>query len=71
MVAGPGPQTRQADQHADRGRDTHGNPRVGKPEPLEYGFQGYWSRCITYEHRLIYKVAGGEVRIAACRYHYM
>ncbi|WP_328327441.1 MULTISPECIES: type II toxin-antitoxin system YoeB family toxin [unclassified Streptomyces] len=31
---------------------------------------GYWSRRITEEHRLIHKVAGEEVRIAACRYDY-
>lgn len=29
-----------------------------------------WSRRITEEHRLIYKVAGDEIRITACRYHY-
>ncbi|HZL07108.1 MAG TPA: type II toxin-antitoxin system YoeB family toxin, partial [Coriobacteriia bacterium] len=31
---------------------------------------GYWSRRITDEHRLIYKVVGDEIRIAACRFHY-
>ena len=48
----------------------NGNTGFGKPEPLKHGFQGYWSRRITDEHRLIYKVAGDEVRTAACRYHY-
>lgn len=43
---------------------------LGKPEPLKHGFQGYWSRRITDEHRLVYKVEGDEIRIAACRYHY-
>ncbi|MFI5661110.1 Txe/YoeB family addiction module toxin [Streptomyces sp. NPDC051684] len=43
---------------------------IGKPEPLKHGFHGYWSRRITDEHRLIYKVVEDEVRIAACRYHY-
>lgn len=43
---------------------------IGKPELLKHGFQGYWSRRITDEHRLIYKVVDDEVRIAACRYHY-
>ncbi|OCC09309.1 Toxin YoeB [Streptomyces sp. PTY087I2] len=43
---------------------------MGKPEPLKYGIQGYWSRRITDEHRLIYKVVDDEVRTAACRYHY-
>ncbi|MEQ3554497.1 Txe/YoeB family addiction module toxin [Pseudonocardia nematodicida] len=48
----------------------HGNDGIGKPEPLRYGFSGYWFRRITDEHRLIYKIVGDEVRIAACRYHY-
>ena len=43
---------------------------IGKPEPLKHGFQGYWSRRITDEHRLVYKLAADEIRIAACRYHY-
>lgn len=47
-----------------------GNAGIGKPEPLKYGFHGYWSRRISDEHRLVYKVVGDEVRIAACRYHY-
>jgi toxin YoeB len=47
-----------------------GNEGIGKPEPLKYGFHGYWSRRITDEHRLIYKIHDGEIRIAACRYHY-
>jgi toxin YoeB len=48
----------------------NGNDGIGKPEPLKHGFQGYWSRRITDEHRLVYKLAGEDVRIAACRYHY-
>lgn len=47
-----------------------GNEGLGKPEPLKHGFRGYWSRRITSEHRLVYKVVDGEIRIAACRYHY-
>ncbi|TGA96426.1 Txe/YoeB family addiction module toxin [Streptomyces sp. MZ04] len=43
---------------------------IGKPEPLKHGFHGYWSRRITDEHRLIYKVVEDEIRVAACRYHY-
>lgn len=50
---------------------TEGRPHdgIGKPEALRY-LQGYWSRRITDEHRLVYKVVDQEVRIAACRYHY-
>ncbi|MFR9803685.1 Txe/YoeB family addiction module toxin [Pseudonocardia sp. RS010] len=48
----------------------NGNEGIGKPEPLQHGFRGYWSRRITDEHRLVYRVEDDEVRIAACRYHY-
>lgn len=48
----------------------HGNEGIGKPEALKHGLGGYWSRRITDEHRLVYKIADGAVRIAACRYHY-
>jgi toxin YoeB len=48
----------------------NGNDGLGKPEPLRYDFAGYWSRRITDEHRLVYKVTETDVRIAACRYHY-
>lgn len=48
----------------------NGNAGIGKPEPLKHDFAGYWSRRITDEHRLVYKIAIDEVRIAACRYHY-
>ena len=47
-----------------------GNQGIGKPEPLKHDFAGYWSRRITDEHRLVYKIVGNEIRIAACRYHY-
>jgi toxin YoeB len=47
---------------------------LGKPEPLKHALQGWWSRRITGEHRLVYRVTGkGEaqqIEIAACRYHY-
>jgi toxin YoeB len=48
----------------------NGNAGLGNPEALKHGFQGYWSRRITDEHRLIYKLMGDEIRIAQCRYHY-
>lgn len=43
---------------------------LGKPEPLKYKYQGYWSRRINYEHRLIYRVKDDEIHIAKCRFHY-
>lgn len=42
----------------------------GKPELLRSNLSGYWSRRITDEHRLIYKVENGIVTIVKCRYHY-
>ena len=48
----------------------NGNTGMGKPEPLKHEFSGYWSRRITDEHRLVYRVLDNEIRIAACRYHY-
>ena len=50
--------------------EQNGNEGIGKPEPLEHGCHGYWSRRITDEHRPIYKLGDDETRIAACRYHY-
>lgn len=47
-----------------------GNEGIGKPEALKHGFQGFWSRRITDEHRLVYKVTESEILIAQCRYHY-
>lgn len=45
----------------------NGNDAIGKPEVLKHDFADYWSRRITDEHRLVYKVVEEEVRIAACR----
>ena len=43
---------------------------IGKPEPLKHALQGFWSRRITSEHRIVYKKVGGEIVIAQLRYHY-
>jgi toxin YoeB len=43
---------------------------TGKPEPLRYELAGYWSRRITQEHRLVYKVTGAQLIIASCKFHY-
>jgi toxin YoeB len=43
---------------------------TGKPEPLKYQFSGYWSRRITAEHRLVYKVTENEIIIISCKGHY-
>ncbi len=46
------------------------NEGVGKPEALKGDLQGYWSRRITSEHRLVYKTQKDILWIVACRYHY-
>ena len=43
---------------------------IGKPEPLKHALSGYWSRRITDEHRLVYKVDGDVIEVAQARYHY-
>ena len=43
---------------------------IGKPEPLLFDLQGYWSWRIDREHRLVYKVANDMITVVACRYHY-
>jgi len=43
---------------------------IGKPEPLRHSFQGYWSRRIMGEHRMVYRLSGGDLWIAQLRYHY-
>ena len=43
---------------------------IGKPEPLKHNISGYWSRRITNEHRLVYKLENNQVFIAQLRYHY-
>ncbi len=43
---------------------------IGKPEPLRYLLQGCWSRRITQEHRLVYRVTGEAVDFLQARYHY-
>ncbi|MEC4814656.1 MAG: Txe/YoeB family addiction module toxin [Scytonema sp. PMC 1069.18] len=43
---------------------------LGKPEPLKGELSGYWSRRITDEHRLVYKVTEAEIIVLSCRFHY-
>lgn len=43
---------------------------LGKPEPLKHNLSGCWSRRITAEHRLVYAIEDGELRVVLCRYHY-
>lgn len=43
---------------------------LGKPEPLRGPLSGWWSRRITREHRLVYRVEKGAIWILQARYHY-
>jgi toxin YoeB len=47
---------------------------IGKPEPLRGNLSGWWSRRITGEHRLVYRITGEgadqALEIAQCRGHY-
>ena len=47
---------------------------LGKPEPMKYDLKGYWSRRISGEHRLVYKIEGEKKLqyciIIQCRFDY-
>lgn len=43
---------------------------LGKPEPLKFTLAGCWSRRITQEHRLVYRVTDETVDFLQARYHY-
>lgn len=42
----------------------------GKPEPLRYVLAGCWSRRVTQEHRLVYRVSDEAIDFLQARYHY-
>ncbi|MBZ5582375.1 MAG: Txe/YoeB family addiction module toxin [Acidobacteriia bacterium] len=42
----------------------------GKPEPLRYLLAGCWSRRITQEHRLVYRISDDTIDFLQARYHY-
>jgi toxin YoeB len=43
---------------------------LGKPEPLKFVLSGCWSRGITQEHRLVYRVGENRADFLQARYHY-
>jgi len=51
-------------------RDPDSKEGLGKPERLKENLSGYYSRRITSEHRLVYKILDGMIIIAQCRHHY-
>lgn len=50
--------------------ERNGHDGLGKPEPLKHDLDGYWSRRITREHRLVYTIENEQIFIAKCRMHY-
>ena len=56
---------------ADITRNPLDSEGLGKPERLKENLSGYFSRRITAEHRLVYKIIEGDLLIIAqCRFHY-
>ncbi|WP_085317780.1 Txe/YoeB family addiction module toxin [Derxia lacustris] len=43
---------------------------IGKPEALKHALAGFWSRRITDEHRVVYRVVGDELQLVQLRFHY-
>ena len=43
---------------------------IGKPESLRFELSGTWSRRITQEHRLVYRVTPDRIDFLQARYHY-
>jgi toxin YoeB len=43
---------------------------TGKPEALKYVLAGCWSRRVTQEHRLVYRVSDEAIDFLPARYHY-
>jgi toxin YoeB len=69
--------TKVADRIRELGEEIRKDPfkGTGKPEPLKYDLKGYWSRRITGEHRIVYRVdekkeENQNCYILQCRFHY-
>ena len=43
---------------------------IGKPEALRNNLSGWWSRRLTSEHRMLYRVEADVLIVAQCRFHY-
>lgn len=43
---------------------------IGKPEPLKYGYTGWFSRRIDKTNRLVYRIQNGQLEIIQCKEHY-
>ena len=53
-------------------KDIDRNPYegIGKPEPLKANLQGYWSRRIDQEHRIVYAIENNQIVYISVRFHY-
>ena len=51
-------------------RNPDDNEGIGKPERLKATLSAYFSRRITEEHRLVYKIVDEIIIVAQCRFHY-
>jgi toxin YoeB len=43
---------------------------IGKPEALKHALAGFWSRRISDEHRMVYRIEDDALLIAQLRFHY-
>ncbi|MCY3067831.1 Txe/YoeB family addiction module toxin [Aerococcus loyolae] len=43
---------------------------LGKPEPLKYDLTGYWSRRLSRQVRLVYRIKASAIEVLSCKYHY-
>jgi toxin YoeB len=43
---------------------------IGKPEQLKHELSTFYSRKITNEHRLVYRIENDIIIIISCKYHY-
>jgi len=43
---------------------------LGKPEPLKHNLNGYWSRRINQEYRLVYYIKNNCIYVIQCKFHY-
>lgn len=50
--------------------DRNGYQCMGKPEPLKYEFQGYWSVRIDDTNRIVFRIENGQLEIWQCGSHY-
>jgi toxin YoeB len=43
---------------------------IGRPERLRHNRRGYWSRRLTKEHRIVYRVTDEAIQFVSARFHY-